>query len=83
MAGVDLVTLKDLSGWTTLAMVTRYAHLLLGRPREGVERLVTAPPPSASRNQPEIAVFGRLVPPGRFDGHWDAEVRGIVYRRAA
>jgi hypothetical protein len=55
MAGVDLLTLKDLSGWTTLAMVTRYAHLLLGRPREGVERLVTAPPPSASRNQPEIA----------------------------
>jgi hypothetical protein len=24
-----------------------------------------------------------LVPPGRFDGLWDAQVRGIVYRQAA
>ena len=35
MAGVDL--------WT-LAMVTRYAHLMPGRLREGVERLVVAAP---------------------------------------
>ncbi len=44
MAGVDLLTLKDLGGWKTLAMVTRYAHLMPGRLREGVERLVTVSP---------------------------------------
>jgi integrase len=43
MAGVDLLTIKDLGGWRTLAMVTRYAHLTPGRLREGVERLVTTP----------------------------------------
>jgi site-specific recombinase XerD len=42
MAGVDLLTIKELGGWQTLAMVTRYAHLTPGRLREGVERLVTA-----------------------------------------
>jgi integrase len=48
MAGVDLLTLKDLGGWKTLAMVTRYAHLMPGRLREGIERLVTpAPAPVA------------------------------------
>jgi len=46
MAGADLLTLKDLGGWKTLAMVTRYAHLMPGRLREGVERLVVAPAPS-------------------------------------
>jgi integrase len=47
MAGVDLLTLKDLGGWKTLAMVTRYAHLMPGRLREWVERLVVAPLPSS------------------------------------
>jgi integrase len=41
MAGVDLLVIKDLGGWKTLAMVLRYAHLMPGRLREGVERLVT------------------------------------------
>ena len=43
MAGVDLLTIKDLVGWRTLTMVIRYAHLMPGRLREGVERLVTSP----------------------------------------
>jgi hypothetical protein len=47
---VDLLTLKDLGGWKTLAMVTRYAHLMPGRLREGIERLVTsAPGPTHTR----------------------------------
>lgn len=52
MAGVDLLTLKDLGGWKTLAMVTRYAHLMPGRLREGVERLVV-PPPAAPSETPK------------------------------
>jgi site-specific recombinase XerD len=39
MAGVDLLVIKELGGWKTLAMVTRYAHLSPGRLREGIERL--------------------------------------------
>jgi hypothetical protein len=55
IAGVDLLTLKDLGGWKTLAMVTRYAHLMPGRLREGVERLVTASPAPATPARAEIA----------------------------
>jgi integrase len=40
MARVDLLTIKDLGGWKTLAMVQRYAHLAPGRLRESIERLV-------------------------------------------
>src|SRR5262249_38310441 len=54
MAGVDLLTLKDLGGWETLAMVTRYAHLMPGPLPEGVERLV-APEPAAPAEPPEPA----------------------------
>src|SRR3989337_2026898 len=42
MAGVDLLTIKELGGWKNLSMVTRYAHLSPGRLRQGVERLVTS-----------------------------------------
>src|SRR5262245_59426061 len=38
-----------LGGWRTVVMVTRYAHLMPGRLREGVERLVTTP--AASRHR--------------------------------
>jgi integrase len=41
MAGVDLLVIKELGGWKTLSMVSRYAHLAPGRLREGIERLVT------------------------------------------
>ncbi len=46
MAGVDLLTIKELGGWKTLAMGMRYAHLSPGRLREGVERLVGSPAPT-------------------------------------
>ena len=53
MAGVDLLTLKDLGGWKTLGMVTRYAHLMPGRLREGVERLVATAPAGRASTQAE------------------------------
>jgi hypothetical protein len=33
---VDSLTLADFGGWKTLAMVTRYAHPMPGRLREGI-----------------------------------------------
>jgi len=32
MAGVDLLTIKEVGGWRTLAMVQRYAHFAPGQP---------------------------------------------------
>ena len=52
MAGVDLLVIKELGGWKTLAMVMRYAHLSPGRLREGIERLVVAPAVTASNQKP-------------------------------
>lgn len=40
MAGVDLLTIKDLGGWKSLAMVQRYAHLSPSHRRMAIERLV-------------------------------------------
>lgn len=40
MAGVDLLTIKELGGWKTLAMVLRYAHLSPDHKRAAVERLI-------------------------------------------
>ena len=43
MAGVDLLTLKDLGGRKQLSMVQRYAHLRPEHLQAAVERLVSAP----------------------------------------
>jgi integrase len=43
MAGVDLLTIKDVGGWRTLAMVQRYAHLAPNHLHAAVERLVQRP----------------------------------------
>ncbi len=40
MAGVDTLTIKELGGWKTLGMVTRYAHLSPDHKRAAVERLI-------------------------------------------
>jgi site-specific recombinase XerD len=60
MAGVDLLTVKELGGWRTLAMVQRYAHLAPNHLQAAVERLVGSahePSPAAelSRNCPDEA----------------------------
>jgi integrase len=39
MAGVDLRTVQELGGWSSLAMVERYAHLSPAHKAEAVERL--------------------------------------------
>lgn len=44
MAGVDPLTVKELGGWRTLAMVQRYAHLAPGHLVNAVERLVKTSP---------------------------------------
>jgi len=41
MAGVDLLTIKELGGWKSLTMVQRYAHLSPGHRSQAIERLVT------------------------------------------
>jgi len=43
MAGVDLRTVQELGGWSSLDLVQRYAHLNPGHKAEAVERLVMAP----------------------------------------
>jgi hypothetical protein len=45
MAGVDLLTIKELGGWKTLAMVQRYAHLSPSHRQQAIERLVTRDAP--------------------------------------
>jgi integrase len=42
MAGVDPVTVQELGGWRSPAMVRRYAHLSPGHLHAAVERLVPA-----------------------------------------
>jgi integrase len=39
MAGVDLLTIKDLGGWKSLPMVQSYAHLSPSHRKEAIERL--------------------------------------------
>ena len=41
MEAVDLLAIKDLGGWKSLAMVQRYAHLSPAHRREAIERFVT------------------------------------------
>jgi site-specific recombinase XerD len=41
MAGVDLLTVKNLGGWRTMAMVQRYAHLAPDHLRGAIERVET------------------------------------------
>ena len=41
MAGVDLLSIKELEGWKSLTMVQRYAHLSPSHRRDAIERLVT------------------------------------------
>jgi integrase len=43
MAGVDLLTVMQLGGWKSLAMVQRYGHLSPGHRQSAIERLVSRP----------------------------------------
>jgi site-specific recombinase XerD len=54
MAGVDLLTVRDLGGWGAkggLAMVERYAHVAAGHKREAVEALARGERPERSGTQ--------------------------------
>ena len=50
MSGADLLTIKEVGGWKTLAMVRRYAHLTPNRLHEAVERLVSNGATELARN---------------------------------
>src|SRR2546425_353217 len=50
MAGVDPLTIKEVGGWRTLAMVQRYAHLAPGHLHAAVERLVAPAAVELARN---------------------------------
>ncbi len=43
MAGVDLLTIKELGSWKTIQMVQRYAHLSPDHKRQALERLNGSP----------------------------------------
>ena len=46
MEEVDLLAIKDLGGWKSLAMVQRYAHLSPYHRSQAIERLVTRRKPA-------------------------------------
>ena len=73
MAGVDLLTIKELGGWKTLVMVTRYAHLSPDHKRQALGRLIserTGTRTSTSEKAPFGGVWGeadnllKLLVPG-------------------
>ena len=39
MEGVDLITVKELGGWKSLAMVQRHAHLSASHRRQAMDRM--------------------------------------------
>jgi integrase len=47
MAGVDLRTVQELGGWSSLELVQRYAHLSPGHKAEAVERIIATRVPPA------------------------------------
>ena len=50
MAGADLLTIKEVGDWKTLAMVQRCAHLTPNRLHKAVERLVPNGATQLARN---------------------------------
>jgi len=46
MEGVDLLAIKELGGWKSLAMVQRYAHLSPSHRSQAIERIVARQKPS-------------------------------------
>ena len=66
MAGVDPLTVKNLGGWRTLAMVQRYAHLAPDHLRAAIERLVPGASPATelARDYPARESESVAVPEG-------------------
>jgi integrase len=52
MAGVDVLTIKDLGGWKSLSMVQRYAHLSPSHRQQAIERLVGRQSDPQARHAP-------------------------------
>jgi len=56
MAGVDLLTIKELGGWKTLAMVLRYAHLSPDHKRAALGRLISYRTDTATDTRQETGI---------------------------
>ncbi len=63
MAGIDMLTIKELGGWKTLGMVTRYTHLSPDHKRAAVERLIPAPTSTTTSTEQnaELAAVDNLL----------------------
>jgi integrase len=62
MAGVDLRTVQELGGWSSLDLVQRYAHLSATHKAEAVERVAAhSPTVFTTPLRPEAAVSGKLL----------------------
>jgi integrase len=59
MAGVDLLTVMQLGGWKSLAMVQRYGHLSPGHRQSAIERLVAR---AAATSTHEGAIAAGVAP---------------------
>jgi site-specific recombinase XerD len=62
MAGVDIMTVKELCGWKTLAMAQRYIHLAPGHLHEAVERLASPASDPRHGNVPKVSRPRRRTP---------------------
>ena len=51
MAGIDMLTIKELGGWKTLGMVTRYAHLSPDHKQAAVECLIPTATDTTARTE--------------------------------
>ena len=54
-AGADLVTLRDLGGWSDLSLVSRYSHF---RPQRGVDATAALLALRDAARRPVLAVVG-------------------------
>jgi site-specific recombinase XerD len=61
MAGVDLLSVKELGGWKTFAMVQRYGHLAPEHLSSAVERLVTGTVTATPERQIEAVSAGTVA----------------------
>lgn len=61
MAGVDPLSVRELGGWRTLAMVQRYAHLAPGHLAEAVERIAATPMASEAERPRDVAGAAELT----------------------
>ncbi len=66
MAGVDLLTIKELGGWKTLVMVQRYAHLSADHKRTALGRLISHRTDTATDTRQETGISADQAGKGNY-----------------